>query len=265
VSEPKGEGISLLVPFKSHKGDHRMKVWEWLKAYWESALPGAEIVMGVSESPMFCKTAAVNYAARRATGDIFVIMDADCYMCEEDVLDAAKLIRESRWPLWLVPYRRFYRFTEDYTMQILETNPQDPLSIPYPPSEDLVGNRERAAFGHWFGALIQMMPREAFETVGGMDERFAGWGGEDVSFARALDTLYARHKTTPNPVYHLWHSSIGATYQTRLWVGQHNPMANDRLSIEYDHTFGDPVKMRKLVDGGFPRKVFPHLYWDEEQ
>jgi len=255
-----GEGISLLVPFKSHKGDHRMHVWTWLKQYWEHALPGAQVVMGVSESPMFCKTAAVNYAAYRATGDIFVIMDADCYMAPEHILHAAALIRQSKHPLWLVPYRRFYRFTEEYTLEILKKDPEKPLNVPSPPSDDVVSNRERSAYGHWFGALIQMMPREAFEMVGGMDERFYGWGGEDVSFLRALDTLYARHKTTMNPVYHLWHANIGKTYQTRLWVGQHDPMANDRLSIEYDHTFGDPVKMRKLVDGGFPRKVFPHLY-----
>lgn len=255
-----GEGISLLVPFKGHKGDHRLRVWEWLTRHWAHELPGAEIVVGHSDGALFCKTAAVNDAARRATGDIFVIQDADCYISTDAIKHAAALIRESRWPLWLVPYRRFFRFTEEFTMRVLASDPEHPLVPPHPLTADVVENRERSAFGHWFGALIQMMPREAFETVGGMDERFYGWGGEDVCFARALDTLYSRHKTTTNAVYHLWHSKIGETYETRLWTGQVNPMANNALSLKYDRAWGDPVKMRALVDGGLPYKVFPHLY-----
>ena len=37
-----------------------------------------------------------------------------------------------------------------------------------------VGPRSGNDFGHWFGALVQMFPREAFELVHGMDpEAFA--------------------------------------------------------------------------------------------
>lgn len=255
-----GEGISLLVPFKANKDDHRVRVWDWLRKHWSYELPGAEVVIGHSDSTPFCKTAAVNEAARNAHGDIFIIMDADCYISTNVILQNAAKMRDSEWPLWFIPYRRFFRLTEEYTLQIIASDPQHPLIPPNPPDASIVESRERSMFGHWFGALIQMMPREAFELVGGMDERFLGWGGEDVSFARAVDTLYGRHKTSNNPVYHLWHDKIGATYETRLWFNQPNPMANNALSLKYDRAWGDPEKMRALVDGGHPAKVFPYMY-----
>ena len=104
---------------------------------------------------------------------------------------------------------------------------------------------------HWFGALIQVMPREAFEVVGGMDERFdGGWGGEDVSFLHALDTLYGKHKTMPNGVIHLWHPSIGSSIRDRQWAGQGGSDANSVICQRYGSAAGDVAKMRELVEEG---------------
>src|SRR5277367_444464 len=78
----KGHGISILVPVHITEPE-RAKNWQWLKAYWQSSLPGAEIVIGddseVDKVP-FSKSAAVNNAASRARGNVFVIVDADVYI-----------------------------------------------------------------------------------------------------------------------------------------------------------------------------------------
>jgi hypothetical protein len=100
------------------------------------------------------------------------------------------------------------------------------------------------------------MPREAWEMVGGMDWRFRGWGGEDVAFMRAVDTLYTKHKTTRNQVLHLWHAFANAPELTvkgdpnllRLWGGQDSGQRNDRLANRYYAAFGDHDRMRRLVD-----------------
>ena len=65
--------------------------------------------------------------------------------------------------------------------------------------------------------MIQIMPSEAFWEVGGWDERFRGWGGEDHAAMRATDTLYWRHKTMPVQVLHLWHPMISPD-GTSDWV-----------------------------------------------
>jgi predicted glycosyltransferase involved in capsule biosynthesis len=68
---------------------------------------------------------------------------------------------------------------------------------------------------HHYGALILIMPRAAFEAAGGMDERFRGWGAEDVSFVHAVDTLYGRHRTLDASAHHLFHQTLGQGWQDK--------------------------------------------------
>lgn len=244
-----GSGITLLVPFRTD-GVQRTNVWEWLHAYWENELPGAEIVMGPDEHVPFCKTAAVNKAFRASHGDIVVVLDADCYLPGRVVLDCARRIRVARRrgrKLWFVPYRHFYRMTESATEDILESDPAYPLRVPSPPPSWMVEDPINSNYGHWFGALILVMPRGAFEAAGGMDERFAGWGGEDVSFMIAVDTLYTPHRTTGNSVFHLWHPHTGTEHFERMWAGQAAPGANNHLSSLYSMARGRSKRMRALT------------------
>ena len=72
------------------------------------------------------------------------------------------------------------------------------------------------SYGHRYGAMITILPREALDTLGCFDERFKGWGGEDIAFLRALDTLFGKHKTIDDDVMHLWHPVIGLTWHVRF-------------------------------------------------
>ena len=252
--------ISLLVPFRADpKTPRRERTWNWLKEYWKHELPDAEIVMGYSRGTMFSKTAAVNDAARRAQGNIFVILDSDCYIRGEMITACAGRIEESLkrdQGLWFIPYRRLYRLTEQASDTVLASSPQDPYRFPIPPDQVDVESTIGSMHGHHFGAMIQVMPREAFEYIGGMDTRFKGWGGEDVAFVRALDTVYSKHKTTSNDVLHLWHPNIGLTHKDRMWQGQVDPRANERLASRYNAATGDRVRMKALVDEGTDRPNF---------
>jgi hypothetical protein len=101
------------------------------------------------------------------------------------------------------------------------------------------------------------MPREAFEAVGGWDERFRGWGGEDHSAMRAVDTLYGPHKTLPGQVLHLWHPVLSkdglsdwVEYKERIWDNQPLAESNGSLAYRYSIINGDVKRMRALVDEG---------------
>lgn len=257
-----GHGISLLVPFRANPGDpgyaERIRNFEWIKAYWREQLPLAEFIHGHDESVPYSKTRAVNDAARRATGDVLVILDADAYLSPEVIETAAREIRLARKAgkkLWYVPYRRFYRLQEDITNVLCQSDPSNPLQLPDPLPlqyiEDVATySGQSDVRAHWYGALITIMAVEAFFLAGMMDERFCGWGSEDVAFMRAVDTLYHPHKTLLHSVCHLYHPRIGSDVTNRKWTGQKGkPNANWPLSKRYLECRGDPVRMQKLVDG----------------
>jgi hypothetical protein len=245
----KGKGISLLVPFRSD-GERRTETWRWLEEYWQFWLPGAEIIMGRDGHFPFCKTGAVNDAFRRARGDIVVILDADCYIDHAVILSCASQIRAARRRrrrMWFVPYRHFYRLTDAASRLVLDSYPQNPYRFGAPPPAGDVEESSGQSVGHWYGALIQIMPKEAFEIAGGMDLRFRGWGAEDISFMNAVDTLYARHRTTRNQVLHMWHPHIGTLHVEREWVGQDGPGGNNQLATRYQGAYGRPDRMRALT------------------
>lgn len=249
----RGHGISLLVPFRTDN-DRRAETWNWLEQYWRRELPGAEIIIGQDDSVPFCKTAAVNNAARHAGGDVFVILDADCYVAANVIEFCANEIRKEVKRgnrLWFIPYRSFYRLNDLASRHIISSSTGNPFQFfASGPKDHMLDSKKGIDRAHWFGALIQILPKEAFDITGGMDTRFNGWGGEDVAYMHAVDTLYVSHKTTSNGVIHLWHPSIGTSVKDRKWSGQNMPGTNGTLSMKYHRARGDYNKMRKLIDDG---------------
>lgn len=239
--------MTLIVPFRDDQ-EQRGRDWEWLRRFWECQLPEAEIIMGVDDEWPFSKAVAVDEAAARANGQVFVIIDADAWI-DPDIIRAcvADLLRTRRQK-WFVPYTRLYRLTERATRRILETDPCDPFCYPTPPPPHDVEPRHDADYGHQFGAMLLILPREAFFEVGGMDPRFRGWGGEDASFMKALDTLWGQHEVTSNDVLHLWHIRPGHDHRTRAWTGQRNLNANAALAQRYVAASADVTMMRSLVN-----------------
>jgi hypothetical protein len=246
--------ISLLIPF-STKSAQRKVAFEWLLEYWRHELPDAEIIVGESRSKVFCKGEALNDAARKASGKILVILDADTYISGKVINRCADRILEELSEgerLWYVPFRHLFRLNKEITQKILESDPVNPLRLPVPPPpEDLDDDGMKSTYGHRYGAMITIFPREALDVLGCFDERFKGWGGEDIAILRALDTLYAKHKTTNNDVLHLWHPTIGNSYKTRVWKGQKGGgQSNSNLANKYNRATRNPAQMRKLVDEG---------------
>lgn len=245
--------ISLLIPFSS-KDSIRKKNLQWLLQYWRHELPHAEIIIGRSRSKIFCKEEALNDAVRRSSGKILVILDADAYLPGHIIKHCANRILEELdhgHHLWYVPYRNLYRLTEEASSWIINSEPSHPLRFPTPPSPWMVENwGDKSKYGHRYGAMIMMFPRKAYDILGGFDERFKGWGGEDIALLRALDTLYGKHKTTNNDILHLWHPFIGDTHVTRKWAGQTAANSNSELANKYSKASRLPTEMRRLVDEG---------------
>lgn len=220
--------------------------------YWAAELPDAEIILGTSNRRPFCKTQAFNRAIRSSHGKVLVLLDADAYMSGKPLERCAdRILADPNDHLWFVPYRRLFRLSQAITYQIVHSDPTDPLRLTDPPDPfDIDGDPVMSSYGRRYGAMAMVIPREAFDALGGFDERFRGWGGEDASILRALDTLWGKHKSVNTAIYHLWHPKIGDTHRERRWDGQTKANPNDRLASAYHRANRHPAAMRRLVDEG---------------
>ncbi len=248
-----GPEISLLIPW-ANPDRERSRSFAWLRRYWRHELPNAEVVVGQGWGRPFSKTSAFNDAARRSSGRVLVLIDADAYLPGSALRHAARRILddlEADEPLhtWFIPYRRLYRLSEGTSERVLESDPHEPWRPPDPcPPEMLETGRDMAGYGRRYGAMVMVIPREAWEAIGGFDERFRGWGGEDASTLRALDTLWGKHKSIDGAVYHLWHQKFGDSARDRRWKGQRQDNPNGRLASRYSRAARDPEQMRIIIE-----------------
>lgn len=191
--------ISFLIPFASEE-PHRIESFQFnvkhLKKTWASEENTEFIGGAIGEDGIFNRSASRNVAAAMAKGDVFVFVDADSIVDPEMLQSCLIALRQSQWAF---PYSRYVALTEEGSHQFMhhpETSlvPEDVMHI-FPSIET-----PAASVG---GCVI--VTRQAFELVGGYDERFIGWGFEDRAFAASLDTLIGPAYEAPGDIIHLWH------------------------------------------------------------
>lgn len=63
---------------------------------------------------------------------------------------------------------------------------------------------------------IYAIPKAVFEEVGGFDEKFVGWGHEDLAFVKKLELYGHRPIHIPGSFDHIWHEKA-APKQTKIY------------------------------------------------
>lgn len=218
--------LSALLPYKPGVGE-RDYIWSCVKQRYDRFFPQIELCIGTDGDEPFCRSRAVNQAAKQATGDVLLIVDMDVVFNEE-IIDG--ITAEIYDHPWLIPFDRGQRLTQGATIRLLKQGLPQYLKIA---AEDVEKTQTKA------GPLMNVMTRKCFELINGMDERFKGWGREDRAMVCALDTLCGRHFRMEGCVYHLWHHKQKAVQQE-----QDN---NLQLYLQYKAANGKVAEMKKLV------------------
>lgn len=212
--------ISVVIAWRG--GDpQREKIKDWCLERWAEL--GVEAVLGEEggHGP-FNASMGANNAARRASGDIFLILGADTAMTAQDVAEVPSRLSEHPW--WAM-YPSCANLSEDGTRRALRF-PFVPDRYPdeYIASEPL---------GCTAGLAVT---REAYWGVGGFDEHFQGWGWEDNAFRDCLTYAYGPPVAPPfnHSIANFWHVPQGETPDTRInearWRNHYNQAAvNARL------------------------------------
>jgi glycosyltransferase involved in cell wall biosynthesis len=225
--------LSILIPYGGTE-EWRQRHFYWLLDRYGKLLPDAQIVIGTSDEP-FNRGKARNEAFSKSTGDVLLIADADTIFHLDQIEAAINMLQGHR--TWVIPYGWYYNLNRETSENILMLDSGETVMEPTSP----------ASWEHkvesWAGLLV--MPREAFEQVGGYDEGFQGWGYEDNAFRLALDTLWGSHTRLPwSYCLHLWHpiAADGGFEQPHI----HENRARYRL---YEAAVGNPAAMRRVING----------------
>lgn len=223
--------VSLVVPY-SPATEERAAHWRWLLALYHRRLPDWEVSVSAGPTGVWNKGAAANMAAERAGGDVLVVIDADCWVACSVLEQAAELVAGGEAP-WVVPHDLVYRLKQTATQALLAGQ------LAGPPHALERHRTARKPYHCPAGGGCVVVPRAAFLEAGGIDPRFEGWGGEDISLGWALDTLVGTHQRLGAALWHLWHPPQDRRYRPR----------NERLAGRYREANGDQPMMRRLVDG----------------
>jgi hypothetical protein len=138
----------------------------------------------------YCRSWAFNVGARHARGRILVLHDNDMLVPSDY---AQSLLSRVDAGFDVVNLKRFvFYLSEHHTAAVLERRAGLCDRAPQVITQNLEG-----------GGTVAIT-RDAYASIGGMDESFLGWGGEDNEFWDRAQTLRAWSYGSL-PFVHLWH------------------------------------------------------------
>lgn len=185
--------LSVIVPWGRPPGvvgEQRQRVWDYLRPRWEAL--GHELV--VADDPEvgrgWSTARALHAGMAQATGDVIVSYGAD-HLPDPDVVNAAvALLGEHPWCFL---YRDVAYATEASTAALI----------------DGAITEAQLQWSHYSGRCVGMWGwrRSTWDTVGGVDPRFVGWGYGDDAFNDVLETVFGPSPAPPGDVLReLWHT-----------------------------------------------------------
>jgi hypothetical protein len=137
----------------------------------------------------YCRAWAFNVAARHAQGDILVMQDNDVLIPERYAYEAVSRVMEG-WSF--VDLKRFLFYLDEKTTMKVFADGAPPREVTAVVTQNLDG-----------GSIV--VRRDAYDAIGGFDESFIGWGGEDNDFFDRARFLGCVNRFSYLPLLHLEH------------------------------------------------------------
>ena len=227
--------VSVLIPFR--EGDPvRRRNLDWITGRLKALHPEWEVIIEYEplDQPSFQKARGLNLAFARSTGDVVIQMDAEIFALPEHLEESVRLAEQHGWCL----VRRIYKLEPEMSQAICE-GPVDAE----PPAEGSVETWRKDGPGRWGWGYSVAVRRDKWLPF---DERFVGWGHEDVAWSHAMRTLVGEPAWQEGAMYHLWHPTT-AQDESKRTGSLH---ANQRLVRSYKAALGRPALMKQVMAAG---------------
>jgi Predicted glycosyltransferases len=171
---------------------------------------------------------AINTAAKNAGDwDLAIVADADSFIEPHQLYAAVEIAKAER--RLVIPHSRWVNVAVEETRDFLLTG-------------KLLYDNKRNIYGTTVSSIL-VIPREVWDTVNGFDERFVGWGWEDVAFMEAVEVLAGGPIRMEGSVYHLAHDRPVADTNRQLDPGYiRNRMHNREYKLAKT-----PGELRRIV------------------
>lgn len=201
-AEYRSTGVPVIVARRNDNG-HRDRLWRFLKQYYWH-LP---IYEGYHKDGPFNRSLGLNIAATMAGNwDVGVFIDSDAYIAPKQLEEAVELARRTQKVV--SPFTTVAELNQPATMQVLESG--EPLFSPADGQLEKIRTERLQT-----QSLVLVVPRNIFEQIGGFDEKFVGWGGEDNAFWHAATVVGGEVLRLDGSVYHMWHQPASRQYQPK--------------------------------------------------
>lgn len=188
--------VSIIFPFRSDGGP-RDHIFKWVRERYEFQIPSAEVILGLDPgAPQFNRGAAINDGVSQSSGTVLVISDADVFVRTVNMRGALGLAARDPATAWITPFSTFYVLTKPASEIVLNGEPTQDVYVEELDWEDRLPPVPQGMF---------VMGREAFDSVGGFDAGFIGWGYEDNAFAHRARKKLRPFASLPGGCGHLWH------------------------------------------------------------
>lgn len=199
--------FSVVVPWRSDDGI-RAEIFEWITERWKILYPyEIEFIVCDSGDEPFSRSKSRNQGAKNASTDVLVFADADTIPVRRFIDKSVESASLSRWCI-AYDMGRYYNLNSVHTRELLRA---DPATLICEPVEGMWDHKITS----WAGMFA--VSQEDFWRIGGYDERFIGWGHEDVALRLALDNEVCKHdRVVDGFAIHLDHPRANATFNTEI-------------------------------------------------
>lgn len=184
----------IIIPWRDTGEPWRKRHFDFLNTYYSKDF---EIILGDVDGD-FNRSGARNAGVEKSNSEVSVIIDADNILPINNIFEAITLAKKK--DILVKPFSLFGYLTEESTNDFYNSFEKVFFNPSYidPPQKNFVG-----------GSYV--MKKSLWQSLGGMDEGFIGWGAEDDAFHLLCKNSGVRTAYLEGNCYHLYHPAQRVT------------------------------------------------------